>query len=97
MAIKLKIDEQCSRCGGHAAVLRGEFVCGAEGCTCPAPPGPPDPPLHLHVSQVTLMRGDFTTDELRVQLDAERLALVDVKQRLGRAEQKLRDVAKITA
>lgn len=97
MAIKLNIHEKCLRCGGHAAVLRGDFVHGADGCTCPVPPGPSGPPLYVHVSRVSFMRGDFTADELRAQLDAERRVLVDVRQRLVRAEQKLRYVAKITA
>lgn len=53
MAMKKTLKQSCPQCGEATFEERGEYV-HPKRCACPPPPGPADPPVRYHRSEVVI-------------------------------------------
>jgi len=91
MALRLTVHERCERCGKRAAYLAGGVI--KEWHDCPnGPPGPSVPPLTHRVGDVDFVRGDFTADELRSELDDAHAEIEALRHERALMRQQISDV-----
>lgn len=91
MALKTPVYEKCPECGWLAAEKLGDWISIDHQCP-KAPPGPPNPPRRVHASKVQFIRGEFTVDELREQLDDLRAEYFAVREERMHLRAAMRDV-----
>ena len=91
MALKLKINEKCDRCGKRAASVRGIHVWESHQCDDPVP-GPPSPPRKFLLAEVIFVRGDFSKEELAVDLEAAFAEIHELRTRLMKQKTRLDNV-----
>jgi len=86
MALKATVHERCDQCSARDARKVGAYVTrGLHRCP-KAPPGPRGPAHRFHESDVVFVAGDFTADELRVELDEAWAMIDDLRKKRHEAE-----------
>ena len=91
MTFRRTIEEKCKQCGGINATLRGDTIYVNHNCPND-PPGPQRPPFAFKASEADFIRGDFTVEERRAQLDEANAKLERVSRLLSDQRRRLDDV-----
>ena len=91
----IKIYEKCETCGRRLARLVGDKIKVDSHTDCPSiPPGPPSRPMIYRVDKVRFERGDFTVEELRVELDAAFAEVDDLRGKFYGCRNAMREIEK---